>query len=243
MPFLALLIVALQIAFAVHAVRTGKETFWLWLILMAPGIGCAIYFLTQIAPVAASSRAARNARKRLVRAVDPQRELRIRMESLEAANTVENRLALADECLEAGLASEAITLLNESLVGMHKTDPSIMERLARAQFDSGDSVRAIQTLDSLIELNPTYKSLEGHLLYARALAAAGRTQDAVEEYEALRSTYTGEEARVRYAQLLKSMGQSQKAAELFEEALTHARRAPRHYRSKQKEWLRIAQRG
>lgn len=243
MHILGMLLVALQIFFAAHAIRNGKETYWLWIIVLAPGIGCAVYFATQFAPQAGNSHAARRVRKQFIQAVDPQRELRRRMDMLETSNTVENRVALADECIEEHMYTEAIDLLNRSLVGLHATDAGIMERLARAQFEHGAPDQAVQTLDALIASNPTHKSPDGHLLYARALADMGRTADAIKEYEILRESFPGEEARVRYGLLLRRLGEGRKATELFEESLQRSRRAPRHYRNREKKWLRLAQRG
>src|SRR5262245_59989569 len=119
----------MQVFFGVHAIRTGKPMFWLWIIILAPGIGCAVYFITQFAPEAANSRGMRQARNTLVRAIDPGRELRRRKEALAFTDTVENRMALADECIEAVMYIEAAELLQEALSGLHATDPGIMERL------------------------------------------------------------------------------------------------------------------
>lgn len=243
MPIVGLLLIALQIFFAVHAVRNGKETYWLWIIILAPGVGCALYFATQFAPEAGNSLTARRARKQFLRAVDPKRELRRRMDMLETSNTVQNRVALADECMEEGMYGEAVDLLDRSLVGLHATDAGVMERLAQAQFANDEPDKAVQTLDALIASNPNHKSPDAHLLYARALAAMGRSADAIREYEVLRDSFPGEEARVRYGLLLQRLGEGRKANELFQESLSRARRAPRHYRNREKEWLRMAERG
>ena len=117
MPLLAILVVGIQIVCAVHAVRTGKDMFWIWLIIGAPGIGCLLYFLTQILPEAVGSRAAAQAKTRLIKAVDPQRELRARMDELNVVNTVQNKVLLAEECIEAQLYSDAVSLLEQCLVG------------------------------------------------------------------------------------------------------------------------------
>ena len=228
MPIIGVLVVALQIFFAVHAVRNGKEPIWLWIIILAPGIGCAIYFITQFGPDAAQSRTARRAKDSLVKAVDPTRELRKRTEMLAISDSVENRLALADECIEASMFEEAIELLSEKLTPVHADDPSIMERLAFAHFCNNSPVDCLQILDDLIEKNPEYKSADGHLLYARCLEALDRNEQACKEYDVLRKTYPGEEARVRYGMLLQKMGRTEHAAELFQESIRRANQAPSH---------------
>ena len=71
MPYIA--IVALQLLFVFHTVRTGRETIWIWILVFVPGIGCAAYFITQIMPELGHSRTARKAQNRLTKAIDPQR--------------------------------------------------------------------------------------------------------------------------------------------------------------------------
>ncbi len=243
MPILGVLIVIIQVLFAVHAVRSGKDTFWIWIIIGVPGLGCLLYFLTQILPELLGSRTAAQAKTRLVKAVDPQRELRARMEQLQVANTTQNKLLLADECMEAGLFSDAVNLLEQCLVGQDKNEPNIMERLAFAYFEKADPANAKKTLDDLIRSNPDYKSTDGHLLYARSLEALELYDDAKREYEVLLESYPGEQARVRFALMLKSQGDVSRADSLFSESLERSKRAPKHYREREKEWLRLAAKG
>jgi hypothetical protein len=242
MPYAALITILIQVAFAVHVVRTGRNFMWLWIIIFVPLVGCLVYFIAEILPELARSRTVARAREHLINTVDPQRELRRRRELLDASGTVENRVSLADECVEARMYDEAITLYRECLVGVHRTDPNIMEKLARAQFEKGAAAEARQTLDDLIRENPDYKSTEGHLLYARTLEALGEIEAARKEYEILLVSYPGEEARVRYAMLLTQSGEKARAGELFKETLTRAKRAPRYYRDKESEWIKIAER-
>jgi hypothetical protein len=52
--------------------------------------------------------------------------------------------------------------------------------------------------------------------------------------------YPGEEARCRFALLLKDLGQTERAQALFQEIVKSVRGAPGYYRSRQREWYRIA---
>ncbi|MEM6639352.1 MAG: tetratricopeptide repeat protein [Pseudomonadota bacterium] len=240
MPAFAALVIAIQLGCAYHAVRNRADTFWIYLILFAPGLGCAIYVLTQVVPGLTGTRTVRRARSTLINTVDPKRELRRRTAELEAADTVQNRMNLADECIEAGLYDEAVKLLEEALSGLHKDDPGLMERLAVASFGRGDASKSKQVLDALIAAHPDYRSPEAHLLYARSLEALDQTQTALDEYEALHESYPGEEGRVRYGLLLKRIGQMGRARQLFSESLRRSKHAPAHYRRAQRDWLNIA---
>ncbi len=239
---LGILIVLVQIAFAIHAVKTGKDRYWLWIIIAVPVHGCAIYFITQFGPDAANRQTARHAKKRLIGTIDPRRELRNRMEQLERTDTVENKVALAEQCMEIQLYDDAISLLKNSLRGLNENDPHIMTLLAKCEFENDDPTSAAGTLEALIHANPNYESVHAHLLYARALEGMGNDEAAVREYDVLSHSYPGEEARVRYGLLLKRLRKREESLTLFGESLTRARLAPAHYRRKEKEWLRTAKR-
>lgn len=240
MPFLGALIIAIQIAFAIHVVRTGRETFWIYIIAFLPGIGCAVYFFTQFLPDMKHSRTVRIAGNRLLKAIDPERELRKRQDELELADTVENRVKLAQECIEAGFYQDAIPLLSRCLSNGHN-EPDIMLKLAQAQFGAEQYLATIHTLDSLIAEHPKFRSNDGHLLYARSLESARRNEEALKEYEALAVSFPGEEGRIRYAQLLLKTGNITQAKKVFEEVLLRAKRAPKYYKRKEQEWIKQAE--
>lgn len=61
---------------------------------------------------------------------------------------------------------------------MHRDDPPIRARLAQALLDSDRSDQARELLDALIAAQPDFRSLEGHLTYACAVAACGDREKA-----------------------------------------------------------------
>lgn len=240
MTILGALLFLIQLGFAIHVVKTGREVFWVYIIMFLPGIGIALYFFTQLLPDSRNDPNVRKASKKLLKAVDPQRDLRKRKDRLEIADTVENRLKLADEYIEAEQFGEAIPLLEKSLQTTHENDPYIMLKLAQAQFGLEQYQACINTLDKLIEENPNFQSHDGHLLYARSHEALGNTEKALEEYEALSTSFPGEEARYRYAQLLEENGKSDQAQTVYQQILTRSKQAPKYYQRKEKYWINQA---
>jgi hypothetical protein len=232
----ALLIIALQVAFVVHVVRTGRTMLWIWFIIFVPVIGCAAYFITQILPEMQGSPTMSRAGRQFKQVVNPHAELRQLQEQLEIVDTVENRLHLADAYVDTRMFGEAVTEYQTALKRIGESDPDVMHKLAYAEFKNGDPATARTTLDSMRAANPDYRSPDAHLLYARVLEALGETEAACSEYDAVTAYFPGEEARVRYALLLKKLGRKDKARSLFEESRARVRRAPRHYRRAQKRW-------
>jgi len=240
MPFVAGFLLIIQICFVIHALKTSRDRYWIMVIMMLPGIGCAAYFFIELLPEINQSHTANKVGRSLIKSVDPQRELRARKLELERADTIENRRKLAAECIEANLADDGVELLNGCLKSGMETDPHLLLELANANFAAERYSETHTTLETLIEKNPDFKSHDGHLLYARSLEKTGATDAAASEYEILVASYPGEEARVRYGMLLKQQGQVQEADKWFNESLARAKRAPGYYKNKEKQWLKIA---
>lgn len=239
MHILGILIFAVQVGFALHVIRSGRDRYWLYLILFLPALGCAIYFFSEVLPELRNSHRVRRAGTKILDTVDPQREVRRLKDQVQVANTFENRLALADACVAAGHLDEARQLY-QSLLQQEEHNPHIMQQLALVHYLEQDYALAKQTLDSLITHNPEYKSTEGHLLYAKCLEAMGDTEQALAEYRVLVEGFPGEEARYRYARLLQASGASHEASKVFNQILVRSRQAPKYYRRAQKEWIELA---
>lgn len=238
MPLIGLSLI-IQLIAAAHAVKTGR-TQWIIVILLVPTLGAAIYFFMEVLPELRGSRGARQAGSRVMNTLDPSRNLREGQKNLEIADTVENRVALADELRAKGQHAEAETLYRDALEGVFADHPKLLLGLAQACFAQEKYADAKQALDTLIAENPEFKSQDGHLLYARALAKLGDTDAALHEYETLAGYSSGAEPRVRYGLLLVELGREAQARPLFEQVLRDARHAPKHYLKANREWLDLA---
>ena len=239
---LYLLIPLLQIICVVHVVRTGRPFMWIYILLFLPGLGVAAYVVVEILPGWFGSRTARNLQSSAVGALDPGRELRRRRQALEEADTIDNRRLLAESLVAARQHGEALELYRGSLTGIHADDPGMLLGMARAAYGVGDYALARSTVLELGETNPRYQPVEAQLLHAMALEALGRDDEAAADYAALVTHAPGEEVRCRYALLLQRKGDRSTAKTLFAEILARSRRAPRHYRRQQSEWIDIARR-
>lgn len=240
MPVVLALEVLLQLLVAVHVVRTGRPYYWLFIILAFPLVGCVVYLAAELLPELRYSRTGEQVVANVQKAIDPDRELRRLREELDTADTPRNRKALAEEHVRRGELAEAIRLYRSALTGIHRDDPAILMGLARAQFASGDAPGCVATLDRLQAANPRFKSADGHLLYARALEAAGRITEALDTYHAVAGYFPGGEAKCRYALLLKRQGHVPEAETLFRDVIRGFEKARRFHHAQQREWYDIA---
>lgn len=237
-----LLIPLLQIICIVHVVRTGRPFLWIYVLLFLPGLGVAAYVVVEILPGFFRSRTARNLQSSAVTTLDPGRELRQRRQALEEADTVDNRRLLAETLEAVGQHDQALELYRGILTGIHADDPGMLLGMARAAYGTKQYELALQTVLKLGDTNPRYQPVEAQLLHAMTLEALGRDDEAADDYADLVTHAPGEEVRCRYALLLQRHGDRGAAKRLFDEILARSRRAPRHYRRQQSEWIDIARR-
>lgn len=240
MPILVFLSLLLQVLCAVHVVRTGRSVYWIWIIMGTSFIGVTIYFFMELLPDLRNDPRSRKAARQVLHTFDPERQRRHIRQRLEIADTVDNRRALAEECMRLGDYGNAVELYRSVLKGVYATDASFLLGLAQAQANSTDFAGARATLDTLFAAHPQFQSNDANLLRARVLEAQGEHSEALVQYETLARSYPGEEARYRYGALLKQNGRFTDAREVFRDMLARAKHAPRYYRKKEKNWLEQA---
>lgn len=240
MPLLIVLSLVLQFTCLVHMVRTGRPYWWMWVIMLGSFLGVAVYAFTQILPDLTQDPRARRAFRNARKAIDPEHRKRKIESELQVADTVQNRMRLAAECLDLGDYANAEPLWQSCLRGPHASDPHLMMGLAQAQYGQHKFDEARATLEGLIAQNPDFKSSDGHLLYAKTLEALREYAKALDEYEILATSYPGDEARVRYGLLLISLALREKAEAQFQQVLARSKTAPSYYRKNNREWIALA---
>ena len=176
MPALAALVFGLQLLCLAHVMRTGRPGQWVFIIMGLPLAGCLAYLFMEILPDLRHSQAGRQAMRDIGAVIDPERDLREKAQRVAAADTVENRAALAEECLRRGRAAEARQLFQSCLTGVHAADHVLMLGLARAESALGDHAGACATLERLRAAHPSLDCPDGHLLYARPRSNRARSK-------------------------------------------------------------------
>ena len=241
MPLIGAVLLAINVALVVHTVKTGRFWPWAYVILMIPVAGAIAYMVVELVPEWLGTHKAQTARRRIGKALNPEKTYRALQDQVDIADTIANRDALAQECLALGKFAEAETQYEAILAQPLGDDPRFALGRAQAQFGLGRFKDAKATLDDLRQRWPDYQSQEGHLLYARALEEDGRLEEAAEEYHALSGYYAGTEPRVRYGLLLRKLGRETEARAALTEVVRQMRRAPQFARKVQAEWIAMAE--
>lgn len=239
MPLLLALNVLVQVLFVVHACRSGAPRYWVFVIVAFPVAGCLAYVALEVFPRSREATGARRAVQRVARAFDPDKGLREKVAELERCGSIDNRMALAEECLAAGMAADAAKLYRSCLAGAYENDPHLHFGLARALVEQGAWEDAADAVRRLRADHPCHRPNEARLLYARVLEGRGETVAALEEYRSLAPAFVGLEARCRYGLALERLGRTGDARAEFAEAVSLAARTPSPVESERR-WAKLA---
>lgn len=232
MPLLAVAHLLIVLYFGVHVVRTGRPSWWLFLLISAPGLGAAIYFFAEYLPSMRHGRAARQAIRavqQVSRLVDPQRELREAQADVDRTPSADHRVRLAEALLRLGRSSEAVTHYHAALQGPMAGDVALRFGLARAQWMAGRSSEAVATLDALFAAAPEQREREATLLHAQALADVDRVR-ADEAYRHALAHHDTIETRAAYGLFLLREGRPEAARRQLDDAMKMAQGMPAHAR-------------
>jgi hypothetical protein len=224
MPILVGITVLIQFCFAFHALKTGRPHWWIFVIMAFPVMGCVIYYFVEVFPGSREHRSARKAARKIAKALQPDADLERRIEELEICGSAENRMALAQECMDHQMFSEAIRLYESCLSGAFSNDGSILYGLLRATVEAKEWDKAESALAKSRKAAPKHRPNDVSLLEARILDGRGAKDAALAAYRALIPVFVGLEARYRYGDFLSRLGQHEAALHVFNELIVHSKR-------------------
>ena len=222
MPIIAILYLIPAIFFGVHAVRTGRNMYWLMILLMAPFLGSIIYFFAEYLPEMRHSTVARKSVRVVTALVDPNRELREARLGFDRTPTVDNRSRLAEALLARGDYDEAIEQFQACASGPYAKDVKFRRGLARAQLSAGRNGAAAATLESLMADSPREAGADAALWLAQALTQVDETR-ALEAFAHASHVHNTTETQAAYGIYLASLGRDAQARPLLEGVLHNAR--------------------
>jgi hypothetical protein len=208
---LLILVLLLQIACVVHCVRGGRNGLWIMVILFFPVLGSLAYAWFEILPGYAGRREVRRVKQAAARLIDPDREVRAAREAVETADTVANRIALADALADRGQWSQAVAEYEIADGRASTPDRPLRFRLARALFEAGRDARARRVLESLPPSGSPSEKDRTELLRARLLEQEGEAEQALAIYADVGTRLPGAEAQCRQAALLLKRGRKSSA--------------------------------
>jgi hypothetical protein len=227
-----------SVLLCVHVVRTGREMYWLMIILMLQPIGGLVYFVAILVPSLAKAPAARKAGEKARETLDPTRDYRTAKQAVDDSPTVYNRMRLAAAAGELGKWDEAEGLYRAAAQGVHAEDTDLAYGLARSLVELGRYADARPMLERLEAENP--RTPQTALQLARAYEGLGMTQEADAPYQYAAARLPGLEGIARQAAYLARTGRKAEAQEALNEVEKRLERTNPRFQKEGRQWRQLA---
>lgn len=195
----------------IHVVRSGQQMYWLWILVIAPLLGPAIYFFAVLMPELAGGRTARSVGRVARQALDPERDYRLAVRALDDTPTVGNRMKVAQAAAALGRWSEAEAQWAQCVTGHWAEDPAILLGHAHALLELSRWQDALSRLDQLKALGREGETPQAVLARARAYEGLGRNEEADGSYRYAADRVPGLEAGGRYVAFMAKVGRREDA--------------------------------
>jgi hypothetical protein len=229
LPLIGLSLIV-SIALAVHVVRTGRELFWLWIILIFQPIGGLVYFLAIVLPELTRGPAARRLERTARAALDPLREYREAKQACEDTPTVRNQ----------SRHEEAERLYAEAAHGIHAEDPALLLGRANALLELDRGPEALAVLERLPRDDADAYTPTAVLALGRAYEAVGRTAEADTALAEAAQRMPGFEGQARYAAFMARSGRKAEAQAAIAEMDKRLTKLAAQFRKEGKHWRDLA---
>ena len=138
--------VIIALFFAVHAVRSGQNNYWLFILFAFPLLGSVVYFFAIFLPNSRLQRHARQLANNAVKALDPTREVREAQAAYDYSPTAQNEIRLAQALLAVGDAQKSLKHFEAAMKGPFASDQDIRWSAAQAAYEAGQPQTALQYL-------------------------------------------------------------------------------------------------
>jgi hypothetical protein len=235
-----LLSLAMSILLCWHAVRTGRDSMWLWIILIAQPIGGLVYIALNIVPDMFRGRTAQRVSRAARETLDPHREYREARRACEETPTVRNQSRLAAAAAAMGHHAEAEALWRQAAHGVHADDPVLLLGLANALLELDRPAEALQVLEKLGDDEAHGRTPAAALALGRAYEDLGRIPEAERAYQWAAERMPGFEALGRYAAFLARQGRRDEARDMVRDMDQRLAKLTTQFRREGRAWRDLA---
>lgn len=231
-----------SILLAVHVVRTGREMYWLWIILVFQPLGGIVYFLAIVLPDLVRGPTARRITVTARETLDPTREYREAKAACEDTPTVRNQSRLAAAASAMGRHDEAERLYAEAAQGIHADDAVLLLGRANALLELDRPREALEVLERLGEDAARGRTPASALALGRAYEALGRVAEADTALQWASQRLPGFEGLGRYAAFMARNGRQDEAREAVAEMDKRLAKLRPQFRKEGRLWRDLAAR-
>lgn len=226
----------------VHVVRTGREIYWLLIILVIQPFGGIVYLLAIVLPELLGGRAARRLSAAARETLDPSRTYREAKAAHDDSPAVANAMRLAHAAGALGRHDEAERLYSTAAQGIHADDPVLLLGRANALIELGRPAEALEILERLGKDVDRGRTPQAAVALGRAYEALGRYGEADTAYDWAATHLPGLEGLGRYAAFMARTGRREEAETMLKEMDRRVARADPMFRKEGRAWRDLAAR-
>ncbi len=221
--------IVLQALAIIHFIRRRPDTYWLWIILMFPGIGALAYIFVQVIPDFGLLRTSFQ--------VFPRRKRIRQLEAMILDNpSIGNYEELGDLYLDDGQYVKARECFDKVLAREESIDP--LYRRALCALALNDYNAAIADLEKVTAADAKYDYQRAVGLLAHAWGKIGERDKASTLFAEVTETSTLSETQFNFASFLAETGRAAEAREWAERILRKKATMPDYIRRRERPWFR-----
>ena len=227
----------LVIICVIHIIKTGRDRYWIWLVVFIPVAGMAAYLFIEVLPDLTRNK---KVTANVTKIINPGKTVRDLEDRLRLLDSVANRVDLADEYVKIKRYKEAMELYEKCLEGIHAKDIDILRKTANAAYLAKDYEKTREYILKIKEISdgelPGY---EMHQRLAQVYDKTGNTEKADEEYRNAIDTYNHIETIYNYGKFLLGKGRNEEAKQQFEKILVLSTQLPKFHRQEVSRWINL----
>lgn len=227
--------VVLQALLIIHVFKTGKDRYWIYLLLFIPFAGGLAYFFVEVLPDLMSGKAARQAKRQIF----SQRDFNELKKITEYSPTVENKQKLAAAYCERRQYSAAIPLLEDCLSGVFNDDVHMRMLLIEALYNEKQVEKVQENLTVLLNDSEHREKSDVLFWQAQLEDSKGEQQSAIIYFEKAAQNAVDLKYQYFYLEYLATHGSPHEALQKGNEFMHHIEHFPRHSKQLNRKWIRL----
>lgn len=194
-----------------HAYSQKSPYWWYLLIAFVPLLGCILYLYVHF-----FTRENVDGVSELVKqTINADYTVEKLIKQAEVADTISNKIQLADEYMNRWELEQAIVLYESCLTGFNANDPDALKKLLFAYYKS-EQYDKVMELGTRLEQIKAFQFSDAKLAYAQSAAHTKNHSLADKLFGELNIRYANHEHRLAYAEYLWSSDKSEEARSLVD---------------------------
>jgi hypothetical protein len=194
----------LQLFCIIHVMKTGRDSYWIWIIILLPYIGGLAYLIVEILPELRLRRNMTAIKANVAQALAPGKKIEALKNKAAYSPTVENKLEYADALSAQGDHESALSVYKSCLEGLPGNNPAILYKTALTLFKLGDYRGAFEHIERLGKnVKGIYEQKAWNALYLQVLENLEPESTVAAEYVKISTLLNDRDIDCQYLEYLE----------------------------------------